>query len=323
MPTLPEIRSKTGIAVDVAQEHAQKPRHGYRIPASLANDPCDRKLWLAFRWATPPEIFDAKTLRLFETGNEYERRIMSWLRQGGLSVVDYEGVDKQGKPKQIGVSFAAGHGFGYLDAEASNVPEAPSAIHVVEAKSHNAKSWADLKKNGVELSKPLHYGQFQIYMHKRGRTRALYAAVCKDTDDFETWRVDYDVDFCTRLELRAERIAFADHPPPRISDDPTFYLCGFCKQAPICRRVGWPETNCRTCLFITAQRGGNWFCERLQQTLTREEQELGCGSHLYLPSLVPGEQIDAAADGSWVDYRLPDGTIFRNEPQSTGEPHAI
>lgn len=322
MPALPETKSKTALAVDKAQEAAQRPRHGYRLAAGSANDPCDRKLWLTFRWATAPEIFDAQKLRIFETGREYERRIMGWLAAGGLSIVEFEGVKDDGSPKQIGVSFALGHGYGYLDGEATNVPEAPNLVHVVEVKSHKASSWAALKSQGVEKSKPEHYGQTQIYMHKRGLNRALYAAVCKDTDEFDTWRIEYDLEFCTRLELRLERIAFADYPPPRIHDDPTKYPCTFCRQAPVCHGVAWPETNCRTCLFITATKGGGWFCERLQLPLNREEQELGCGSHLYLPSLVPGEQIDADPDGTWVDYRLADGTTFRNEPKTDGEQHA-
>lgn len=321
MPALPETRSRTAIAVDAAQEADQKPRHGYRLAAGGVNAPCDRQIWLSFRWATAPEVFTAKTLRIFETGREYERRVMRWLAQGGLSIVEYEGVKDDGTPKQIGVSFAQGHGYGFLDGEATNVPDAPAVVHVVEVKSHNAKSWAALKARGVEASKPEHYGQFQMYMHRRGLNRAVYAAVCKDSDEFDTWRIEYDLEFCTRLELRAERIAFADHPPARVSEDPTRYPCTFCRQAPICHRQAWPETNCRTCLFITATKGGGWLCERLQVELTREEQELGCGSHLYLPSLVPGEQIDAAPDGSWVDYRLNDGTIFRNQPTTEGEAH--
>jgi len=310
------------IAVDRAIEAEQRPRHGLRIGAGIAGEACDRKLWLTFRWATAPEVFDAQRLRIFESGREYERRIMHWLGAGGLSVVEYEGVDRHGAPKQIGVSFSAGHGYGKLDGEASNVPEATATIHVVEAKSHNAKSWADLLAKGVALSKPDHYAQMQIYMHKRGRSRALYAAVCKDTDDFKTWRVEYDFDFCVRLETRIERIAFSDHAPRRISDDGSKWPCIICRQAPVCHFGAWAETNCRTCLFITALKGGDWFCERLQQTLTREEQELGCGSHLYLPDLVPGEQIDAASDGSWVEYRLSDGSTFRNQPKTQEDAHA-
>ena len=44
--------------------------------------------------------------------------------------------------------------------------------------------------------------------------------------------------------------------------------------------------------------------------LARREQEAGCAAHLYIPDLVPGEQVDAGED--WVSYRLPDGSAWRD-----------
>jgi hypothetical protein len=44
--------------------------------------------------------------------------------------------------------------------------------------------------------------------------------------------------------------------------------------------------------------------------LSRRDQEAGCAAHLYIPDLVPGEQVDAGED--WVGYRLADGTTWRD-----------
>ena len=44
--------------------------------------------------------------------------------------------------------------------------------------------------------------------------------------------------------------------------------------------------------------------------LSPEEQRRGCPQHLFIPDLVPGTPIDAGED--WVEYRLPDGSIWVN-----------
>jgi hypothetical protein len=46
-----------------------------------------------------------------------------------------------------------------------------------------------------------------------------------------------------------------------------------------------------------------------------DEQHEGCEAHIFLPSLVNGEQIDACSEGTWVDYKMPDGSVWRNEVQ--------
>jgi hypothetical protein len=311
---LPESVSKTVAAIDAAIEADQEGRHGYRIPAGGAGNACDRKLWYDFRWATMPEVFDAQKLRIFETGKVYETRLLAYLRKSGQEVVEFDGAKDDGTPKQIGISFARGHGFGYLDAETFNVPEAPTVWHVAELKSHKAKSYAYLLSQGVQKSKPEHFAQFQLYMHKRGRSRAQYVAVNKDTDEIKTWRFDYDFEFCAQLEARCERIAFSDWAPPRISEKPINFPCGFCRHADKCHGTEWPEINCRTCLHADVRDEGVWHCVRHAVDLSREDQNRGCGSHLFLPDLVPGEQIDANEAGEWVDYILhDDGKRWRDE----------
>ena len=56
--------------------------------------------------------------------------------------------------------------------------------------------------------------------------------------------------------------------------------------------------------------GGAWHCGRHGVALTRCDQDAGCAAHLYVPDLVPGEQVDAGED--WVSYRLRDGSEWRD-----------
>ena len=42
--------------------------------------------------------------------------------------------------------------------------------------------------------------------------------------------------------------------------------------------------------------------------MSEADQRAGCDQHLYVPDLVPGEQIDAGTD--WVSYQFPDGGVW-------------
>ena len=50
--------------------------------------------------------------------------------------------------------------------------EAPKTWHVVEFKTHSAKSFRELAAKGVAEAKPQHWAQMQVYMHLTGITRA-------------------------------------------------------------------------------------------------------------------------------------------------------
>ena len=52
---------------------------------------------------------------------------------------------------------------------------------------------------------------------------------------------------------------------------------------------------------------GTWGCARHQRTLTIEDQRSGCGAHLYIPTIVPGRQVDADPDAETVTYELASG----------------
>ena len=201
---------------------------------------------------------------------------------------------------------------------AINLLEAPKTWHVLEFKTHSVKSFNDLMAKKVRESKPLHFAQMQTYMHLMGLTRAMYLAVCKDTDDVYVERVEADPDFAQGLLAKAERVIFAATPPPRISTDPAWYQCRMCDHAPVCHagsaEAAAPEINCRTCLHATPVEGG-WHCARHDRMLAPAEQRTACGRHLFIPDLIPGEVIDAGDDV--VTYRMADGSTWANDARTT------
>ena len=304
MADLPDISSPTREAIFAGYERDANEGFRTHLGASLIGKACERALWYDFRWTTKAK-FPGRVLRLFETGNREEERLVRNLRRTGATVVE---VDPQ-SGRQFRVAAHGGHFGGSLDAVAINLIEAPKTWHVVEFKTHAQKSFTDLAAKKVRESKPQHYAQMQVYMLLTEISRAVYLAVNKNTDDLYVERIELDAAFAAQLLEKAGRIIFAQNPPARINEDPAWYQCRFCDHADVCHGKQAAEINCRTCLHATPIDGG-WHCARHNKSLSEVDQRTACERHLYLPALIPGEQADAGED--WVEYVFPDGAHWRD-----------
>ncbi|MCW2275099.1 hypothetical protein M2321_002682 [Rhodoblastus acidophilus] len=272
------------------------------LGASIIGKECERQLWYGFRWACQPEDFDGRMLRLFATGHREEARMIEDLRASGVQVWD-RGEDG----KQIGFSDLGGHFKGHMDSVLLGVKEAPKTPHVGEFKTHNLDSFKKLKRDAVEVAKFEHFAQMQTYMHEEGLTRALYLAHCKDTDELYAERIEYDGLCALTLLAKAERIITSDRAPERAHEHVTSraaYACDWCPALRVCHHGGWARRNCRTCLHATPEMDGDgrWSCAYHKCDLTAKDQRAGCAQHIFLPDLVPGEQIDADMDANTVTY---------------------
>lgn len=302
--------SATVAAIYAAYEANQDTGFRAHLGASIIGTECERALWYSFRWATRA-TFDGRMLRLFDRGQREEARFVADLRSIGCEVWE---VDENGR--QFVCRDDTGHFGGSADGFALGVPEAPKTAHAVEIKTHNAKSFAKLKADGVQKAKPLHYAQMQTYCHMFGVTRALYLAVCKDTDELYSERVRYDAEFAGRLMDKAKRIINAAEPPARAYNDPSFYMCKFCDHRDTCWGNKLPEPTCRSCIHSTPVAGGEWHCNHHGRAMGDAEQEEACPAHLYIPATVNGEQVDACPDGTWISYRMKNGETWVNEVQA-------
>lgn len=308
MAELPPPTQLTLEAIYRAYEANAERYHRTYLGMSTMGNECDRALWMGFRWAYPVESLDGRKLRLFETGHREEARMLDDLEKAGVLVYR---VDPD-TDEQWAVAALGGHFRGHMDGQGFRFAEAPSTLHVLEFKTHNEKSFKALTKDGVEKSKPGHYAQMQLYMHYAHLDRAFYMAVNKNTDELYTERVHYDATTALRLEARAKTIIGAAEPPPRLHDDPTAkmaWVCNYCPAFAQCHGGQFAPRNCRTCLHSSPVDGG-WHCSLLNSALDENVQRVGCASHLYIPGLVPGEQIDADPDAGTVTYRMPDGAHF-------------
>ena len=278
---------------------AQSERPRPHMGCSALGHPCDRWLWLNFRWAVVEE-FEGRILRLFRRGQNEEEIIVRDLRNVGIDV----------RSSQARVNFGS-HVSGSLDGIIeSGVPEAPTKRHVAEFKTHSKKSFDDMVKHGVEKSKPQHWVQMQVYCHGTDIDRALYVAVCKDDDRLHIERVRYDADVAIRAVARGQRIALADRMPEPLSADPSWYQCRFCAAHSLCHKAApTKQANCRTCAHSTALADSTWRCERHDaDNIPVDFQHTGCDDHIIHPDLVPWPMIPSD-DGHSVMWRIGDRVV--------------
>ncbi len=297
-------------------EEAERPRYeGYGISASALGTPCDRQLWLTLRWASDSEPFRGVQLRRFARGNEAETRVIGDLRR----VANVQDVDPH-TGRQHRFSLARGWIRGKADGIVSGIPDAPKTVHVLEVKSTKAADWRAIKKHGLAAKKPEHWHQLHAGMAGLGYDRGLYIAENADTSELLTERIRLDPEEAARQESRVER-AVADHDMPlgmtgeantekqaeKVQNSPP---CRFCNHKALCWSDGWARRHCRSCLHFVFGEDANGHCARFDEPVTPDQQRQGkdCPAHLYLPALVPGDQIDANPESETVTYRLRDGS---------------
>jgi len=300
-------------AIYRAYEDAADTENRPHLGASLIGRECERALWYTFRWAGT-ERHEGRLLRLFERGQREEAVFVANLRAIGCTVHD---VDPR-TGEQFRFTDVAGHMGGSMDAAALGVPEAPATWHCCEFKTHNAKSFKALADKGVAEAKPEHAAQMQLYMHWSGMARALYLAVNKDTDELYSERLRYDKAAAEALIEKARRIILADNPPARLSERPDWYQCRWCQFHGICHEGKLPAISCRTCAHSASELDGDgrWSCYRFKADIDVASQRQGnkCPQHVFIPSLMPWQQVDANETENWIEYEMLNGIKVRNGP---------
>ena len=256
---------------------------------SIIAHPCARYLWLNFRWFSY-DLQEGRMLRLFRRGQREEETVVHDLQDAGMLVEFVLSA-------QLDIDFGChvkGHPDGLI---AEGVPEAPKAMHSLEIKTHNLKSFTELLEKGVRLAKPMHYAQMQCEMLgtsmklDRKVDRALYVAVCKDDDRMYTERVHLDRPYAEGLIKRGQDIAISDYIPIPISARPDWYQCRLCRFHGFChpsegKRL-LPDVNCRTCLHFTAEKVGTCTCACYGgKVIPEDAQRRACRCHAFHPDMV-------------------------------------
>jgi hypothetical protein len=310
MAVLPEPTDPTLVAADAALVAAQVRRTRPYVGMSSIGAECMRQIWYAFRWVGLAD-FDAMTLKRFADGHATEAVAVARLK--AVDALELYEVDDAGQ--QFGFEDLGGHFKGHMDGVVLGLLQAPTTWHVLEIKATAEKKLAELRKaireHGEKLAlrvwNPVYYAQAVLYMHYAGLDRH-YTVICTPgARDWLSIRTDADPCEAARLIKRAESIITTDVPPPKIGG-PDLFLCRWCDRSAICHEGAPSDRNCRTCLHATAEIEGGWSCARWRTDLDPDQQAAGCAHHLYLPGLVPGEQLDATQDS--VSYKMPDGSTW-------------
>lgn len=304
MELLDHVTPATVQAIYAHYVAQRKDAHRPHLGGSQIGHPCARALWYQFRWADSA-VFDGRQLRLFQTGDREEGRLVENLRAVGVTVWDRD----PDTGKQIRFTACDGHFALSLDGVGEGFRESGQP-HTLEFKTMNDKNFRALQKDGVEKSKPIYWSQCQIGMHLSGLQRCAFIAVNKNTDEIYMERIKYDAAIGIQLIAKADGIIFSDQPPAKLNNDPAFYMCRFCDYRHVCHGDKPPEVNCPTCAHSSPERGGDgkWTCAK---GLTMGGP---CTAHLFNPYAMPWEVHDASPD--FVEYVTGDGEVIRNEGNS-------
>jgi hypothetical protein len=213
------------IDVALVKARAQEPKRQY-LGASILGDPCGRRVAYAYRSETSMPL-DGRTLRIFQTGHVIEDLLAAWMKAAGFKLLTVDPATGQ----QFG--FVDGPLGGHADGVIVSGPEFGLSYPVLwEAKGLNDRSWSNLMKNGLKISKPIYYGQVCIYMPYLGLAACLFTALNKNTNEIYHELVPADPAEAQRLVDLAVGIV-QGRLPPRFSVEPTRY-CDFCEFRDTC-----------------------------------------------------------------------------------------
>lgn len=217
----------------VARNRRQRPRD--YLGGSRIGEPCARKLVYEVTHTAKDEgkDFDGAILRIFDAGHQFETLSIRWLRGAGFDL-----RTERADGGQFGFEAAGGKLRGHIDGVIVAGPDVGLRWPVLwEHKALNAKSWNDLVKRGLALSKPVYFAQVQLYMGYLELETALVTALNKDTQALHHEVVGFDPPCAQTLSDKAVdilRAAAAGELPPRIAAAQDFYLCRMCAYAERC-----------------------------------------------------------------------------------------
>jgi hypothetical protein len=239
-------------------------QRGY-LGYSSSGEPCLRKLWYSFRWASSDTI-TKQTKRIFDLGHTLEAEIKNDLIAHGFVITD----------EQLSVEGAYGHALGHIDG-IIRLPNSNDRL-LLEIKTSNALAWAAIAKRGVKKEKPAHYLQMQAYMGKLGLRFGLYVCYNKNTSEYYTELVEFDASCFNDIDRKFNSVLMSEFPPDKIGDS-EYYSCQWCTFKAVCHEQAVPNFNCRTCVFADIEMEGKWHCRFHHENLTEDKQRMGCNKY--------------------------------------------
>jgi hypothetical protein len=229
-----------------AQREAEGPRD--YLGASLLGEECLRKLRYEFEGQPRDDDrqFSPEILRVFERGHDAEARMARHLRAAGFKLLTEKADGGQfgfyaAKDPETGTARIRGHadgiivgwdGDGFLrdDPDLWMWADSLEFPALWENKGLKNRSFNDLKKKGLQGSKPLYYAQINLYMAYLDIPRALFTAENQDT--CEIWADVLTLDMAAAQEASDRGVtvisARSADELPRLAAAEDGWQCKFC-----------------------------------------------------------------------------------------------
>ena len=226
------------IDAGLQQARARQSERQY-LGASRLGVACERAL--QFEYAKAPIDHGRDTpgrmLRIFERGHVMEDCMVAWLRDAGFDL-----RTRKADGEQFGFSVADGRLQGHVDGVIVGGPEGFAYPALWECKCLGNKSWSDLEKKGLAISKPVYAAQVAIYqayleLHEHP---AIFTALNADTMEIYTELVPFDAALAQRMSDRAVKVITATEAGellPRAFHDSTHFECRMCAWQDRCWRT--------------------------------------------------------------------------------------
>ena len=234
------IAGRLTALVDICMQQARARQEVRRyLGASRLGVSCERALQYEFAQAPADHgrEIEGRMLRIFERGHVIEDCMVEWLRSAGFDL-----RTRKSDGEQFGFSAADGRLQGHVDGVIVGGPEGFDYPCLWENKCLGAKSWRDLEKNRLAVSKPVYAAQVAVYqayleLHEHP---AIFTAVNADTMEIYTELMPFDGALAQRMSDRAVKVITATEAGellPRSFADQTHFECRMCAWQDRCWRA--------------------------------------------------------------------------------------
>ena len=233
------LSGRIGFLVDQAleqQQASQQPRT--YLGASRLGVECERALQYEYAKAGVDHgrHTQGRILRIFERGHLMEDCMVAWLRSAGFDL-----RTRKANGEQFGFSVAEGRLQGHVDGVIVGGPSGFAYPALWENKCLGSKSWRDLEKNKLAVSKPVYAAQVAVYqayldLHEHP---ALFTAINADTMEIYAELVPFDAALAQRMSDRAVKVISATEAGellPRAFVDAAHFECRMCAWQDRCWR---------------------------------------------------------------------------------------
>ena len=248
--------------IDKYCKEIYKSGHREHLGISVIGELCSRKLFYLFRWCKK-ENFSGRMLRLFNVGHNAEDRFIDYLKGIGFEILE----------RQFTISTLDGHYGGSCDGIAKKDNE----TFLLEFKtSGTGAAFNNIENKSLLEAKPKYWAQICGYGYHLQIKHVLFLIENKNDSSIIIKIEEIDWNYGKQLENKAKDIINSNIPPPRISEQPSYWECKYCFAYEICHHGVVSEKNCRSCKFSLPVENAQWKCLKFDAIIPTDFIKTGC-----------------------------------------------